>query len=170
MAILVIVAGLGGLSLVRLVATQRFHAETEGLLSRLNRAEEFLMLLNIETKAQIQNKQFQLIPVGTLSDNYEELLKKEKMDLGQIKAISFDAFDGPQQTGSIELLFLDRGLRLPYGLLTLESDQGEKRYILFKGYPSPLKLSTTSPNWQEIERKELEYKEALGQSTWDLIR
>lgn len=164
MLLLAIVAGVGGYGLSRLIQAQKFESELEGIELRLNRARELLMLLNIETKMSLLDKKLELVPVGTVSDSYLKLLEKEKLQLDAIDKIEFHPLS--EGAGEPVFYFLDRGLRLPFGILTLTSFQGEERYLLFKGYAEPWHFVKTEPDWPVMEQQEREMKESLTRSTW----
>lgn len=171
MVLILIVAGLGGYSLTRALNSQRFETEVEAFAGRLNRLSELLMLLNIETEVRIEKGEMREVPVGTLSDAYLKMLQRDTQVFKAIRSVSFEPFEGENsfsdaRGGKVTLSFLDRGFRLPHGLLTLESEQGDTRFILFKGYPSPLKGVKEKPDWQREEGERKAFNERLTQSTW----
>lgn len=171
MVLVLIAAGLGGYSLTRALNTQRFETEAEAFVGRLNRLSELLMLLNIESEVRIEKGEVREVPVGTLSDAYLKMLQRDTQTFKAIHSVAFEPFDGENsftdaKGGKVTLSFLDRGFRLPYGLLILESERGETRFVWFKGYPAPLKLLKEKPDWQREEGERKAFNERLTQSTW----
>lgn len=171
LALLLFLVAVGGVSLSKALQEQQFETELELVLSRLNRSQDLLMLLNIETEVQLEKGSIKQIPVGTISASYEKMIQRERQQFSQISTITFESHDGETTVandagGVVILSFLDRGFRLPYGVLILTSKKGEKRYIPFKGYPAPLSVLDESPDLYRNIDNERAFKEQLTGSTW----
>lgn len=175
MALMVLLVGIVGWNLRGGIKAQAFNTQVDRILKQLRMSQDILMLLNIDTKLDFEGKEIEWIPVGTTNEVYDKFLAKEKTPLTSFSSIEFESeLDGEKslftpESGKITLSFLDRGFRLPYGVLKMVSVDNVERYIYLPGYPSPLDLQNTPPDVTQIKNKERDFRDRLTKATWTEI-
>ncbi len=174
-SILLIMSGVIGINVRRLIIEQRFDTEVSLVVDELRLAQDLLLILRQDNRVifkKVPNEagiQFSLLLDKLLPNNWNREIIRKRPPLTAIKKMTFqDNVVSDQSNGPIEIKFQSGGSVVSSGVLMISSSEQEHeegamvRYICFPGFPSPIHSVNNESDSKACDPKaEAEYNDKL---------
>lgn len=176
MALIAVVAGIGGLSINRLIREQRFRNEVSLVMDSLRLAQNLMLILDNNVRVKFaEDKENGGIRHWIQTDcNLDEHWKKEilrkRENLQEIHFVEFKSEEIQNNTreGELDLNFLSGGTVMSRGILRLSNaESGDipgavERFVCLYGYPHPIVSAAERPDEKSCPSKaESDFDERL---------